>query len=320
MIASIRASTFKDIPALTIESTELTAQFLPGIGSNLCSLRARRTGKELMIQRPGAIYKQGRYDSDYVADGECAGMDDMLPSIDRCFYESPPWRGTAIPDHGELWSLPWTAGIEGESIHFSVDGIRFPYRLHKRVSFSEPGTLRIEYTLNNRAPFAFDFLWAAHPMFALEEGARLALPDGIGEVVTALRFNGTLGNYGTISSWPIATDASGNPIDLRRPRTRAAGDAVKYFVRGRMPEGWCSLTYPESHLRLILRFPADRVPYLGILVNEGGWQGLYNIFLEPSTAALDRLDVARLRGEFSTIEPNGEYRWYMEIAIEPLST
>ena len=52
-----------------------------------------------------------------------------------------------------------------------------------------------------------------------------------------------------------------------------------------------------------------------MLPNEGGWQDLYNIFLEPATGPLDRLDVARLHGQHSTVEGGGTYAWHLAIAL-----
>jgi hypothetical protein len=51
------------------------------------------------------------------------------------------------------------------------------------------------------------------------------------------------------------------------------------------------------------------------LPNEGGWQDLYNIFLEPGTASLDRLDVARLHKEYSTVKANSTYDWHLNFSL-----
>ncbi|MBM4027181.1 MAG: hypothetical protein FJ280_17510, partial [Planctomycetes bacterium] len=205
MVTAIRSSLYKDQPAVTLETDQMAAQFLPRAGGGLCSLVYRPLGLELMVQRPWERYRLGPYDGDYVAEGECAGMDDMFPTIDRCFYDLEPWRGTPIPDHGEVWSLPWDASTEGETLHLSTHGVRFPYRLEKRVSFSRPGVLKIAYRLINLSGFKFYFLWAAHPMFVLEEGARLMLPEGTHKAVVTFTLTGEMGRYGDELDWPIAT-------------------------------------------------------------------------------------------------------------------
>lgn len=315
MICAITNTRYKDQPAVTLETDMLAAQFMPGAGGGLCSLVYRPLGLELLVQRPGQRYRRGPYDGDYVADGECAGMDDMFPTIDRCFYDLHPWRGTPIPDHGEVWSLPWDAAIEDETLHLAVHGVRFPYRLEKQISFSRPDVLHIAYRLTNLSGFEFYFLWAAHPMFMLEEGARLVLPEGVNKAVVTFTLTGEMGRYGSEVDWPIATLPDGERRDLRRIRPRHTRAADKYYFKNALPEGWCALTYPHSNLTLALSFPIARVPYLGILPNEGGWQDLYNIFIEPATAPFDRPDLACLRGQCSWVGPHGLYEWHLNLTV-----
>lgn len=47
----------------------------------------------------------------------------------------------------------------------------------------------------------------------------------------------------------------------------------------------------------MLTLSAVQVPYLGALTNEGGWQDLSSIFLEPFTTSFDRSDAARYHGQ-----------------------
>ena len=145
-------------------------------------------------------------------------------------------------------------------------------------------------------------------MFVLEEGATVRLPAGVEKIVTAFSASGRLGGYGDEHAWPLATLADGTQRDLRQIGPKRTQDAEKYYVKGKLPAGWCELTYPQSQLTLRLEFPVEQVPYLGVLPNEGGWQDLYNIFLEPATGPLDRLDVARLHGQHSTVEGGGTLR------------
>lgn len=324
MSFAICPSRYKDQPAVTLESDTIAAQFLPGTGAKMSSLVYKPANLELLLQRPGENYRLAPYDGDYVAQGECSGFDEMFPSIDRCFYEGFPWRGTPIPDHGEVWSIPWVWSIAGPgpvpgqnqaapALHFAVHGVRFPYRLEKWVWFVDASTLHTDYRLANLSVFDLDFMWAAHMMLNLEEDARLTLPDSVGKIVTALSFDGSLGSYGDEFDWPIATLPDGRRRDLRRLQPKSAGDVAKYFVKGKLAEGWCRLSYPRSGCELRLSWPAERVPYLAVLPDEGGWQDLYSIFLEPATASFDRLDVACERGECSQIQAGMAYEWHLEI-------
>ena len=183
MIPEIYSSFYKDQKAVTIESEVIRAQFLPGIGAKIASLIYKPLNYELLVQRPGEKYLIQPFDGDFVA-GECSGIDDMFPTIDMCFYDRFPWAGTKMADHGEVWSLPWDFNTSQENhLHFSVNGVRFPYRLEKWVSFTASRILRTDYSLTNLSGFDLDFVWAVHPLFNLEEGAELVLPAGITKVV-----------------------------------------------------------------------------------------------------------------------------------------
>ena len=314
MTVTVRQSTYKDQKAMTIESTLVTAQFLPQIGAKLCSLIYKPRDLELLVQRPGKQYLVQPYDGIYV-DGECSGLDDMFPTIDAFYYQQYPWQGIKAPDHGEVWSIPWDCSAGESQLHFAVQGVRFPYRLEKWISFAGEATLHAQYRLTNLSAFDFDFLWAAHPMFNLEEGAELQLPEAVQQVVLVSVLGRAAGAYGEVLDWPIAKGSDGQTVDLRRIQPKAAQAYRKYYVKGPMPEGWCTITYPKSGVSLRLGFPVAIVPYLGILPNEGGWQDLYNIFLEPATASFDRPDIAYLHREASTVKARSTYEWHLDLTF-----
>jgi len=313
--ANHTSSHYKDQPARTLETDLLRAQFIPGQGAKLASLVYKPRDFELLVQRPDPVYKLQLFDGDYVA-GECSGLDDMFPTIDACYYDSSPWQGVKMADHGEVWSLNWETQAQEDCLYFGVDGVRFPYRLEKLVSFPRPNTLRLDYTLTNRAPFDFEYVWAAHMMVNLEAGAELTLPPGVSHMAHTFSMGAPLGPYGRIYDWPLATLDDGSTLDLRRMRPKDTRQAYKYYIAGRLPEGWCSLSFPRSGFTLSLGFPTEQVPYLGVLPNEGGWQELYNLFLEPCSATFDRPDAARYRGENSVIPGGTTQEWYLEITCQ----
>jgi hypothetical protein len=310
----IYESQYKDQPAITIESEVIRAQFLPGIGAKMASLVYKPRDFELMVQSPGEAYLLQPFDGEYVA-GECAGFDDMFPTIDACYYDRFPWQGTKMADHGEVWSLRWQHKVEGGTVHFTVYGVRFPYKLEKRVSFQEDTVLRLDYRLTNLSPFDFDFVWAAHTMINITEGTELVLPDGVKSIVGTFSLTGSFGTYGDEYTWPVGTLPDGSRRDFRKLQSRSANTAFKYYIKGKMPEGWCGLRYHQSDFSLALSFPVVQVPYLGVLPNEGGWRDYYNIFLEPCTASFDRPDVARYRGEVATVRGNATYEWHLNITL-----
>jgi galactose mutarotase-like enzyme len=313
-MTAISTAQYKDQKAYTLETERVQAKFLPEVGAKLASLVYKPLNFELMVQRPNPAYLLQSFDGDYVA-GECSGLDDMFPTIDAYYCDRFPWAGTKMADHGEVWSLPWETMVEDGRVHFAVHGVRFPYRLEKWARFTEAGILRLDYQLTNLSDFDFDFVWAAHSMFYLEEDAELVLPEGIKSVAGTFDIPGKFGRYGDEFSWPVGTLPDGSVRDFRKLRPETARDCYKYYVKDKMPEGWCGVKYRRSNFSLALSFPVATVPYLGVLTNEGGWQNLYNIFLEPCSAPFDRPDVARYRGQGSTLKGRAVQTWHLNLTL-----
>jgi hypothetical protein len=53
------------------------------------------------------------------------------------------------------------------------------------------------------------------------------------------------------------------------------------------------------------------VPYLGVWLNEGGWEGQYNIAPEPATGAMDRIDFSRMWGMNSVLKGRQTVSWHL---------
>ena len=315
-LVRISGSRYKNKESVTLTSGAISATVIPSPGGKLASLLDLSTGYEHMVQRTGPVYREQPYDGVYV-DGECSGFDDMFPTIDECHYESFPWKGARLPDHGEVWSLPWEHEVAGDTLVMRVRGVRLPYQLEKRVSIPAERTLRIDYELSNETPFDMAFLWAAHVMVNIDEGSRILLPRCCTDAVTAISLKGRMGKYGDVVSWPAFTgrDGTRHRVDVSRPAS--AADMEKYYFRDALEEGWCAACAPGGRL-LALSFPVTTVPYLGILLNEHGWDDRYNLFLEPCTASFDRIDMARLRGQSSTVKACSRCRWHLCMTVDQM--
>src|SRR5258708_269522 len=159
-------SNYKGLRSAVIESQLLRAEFVQP-GSRMVSLLHKELNHEFLCQQASDQYVQGAYDTPMGRD-QSAGFDEMFPTIDECYVQQFPWRGTRLPDHGEVWSLNWELHRAGDSLSFSVRGVRLPYRLSRRVAFTGPARLRFSYTLENLSSFEMPYLWSSHPMLRVE--------------------------------------------------------------------------------------------------------------------------------------------------------
>jgi galactose mutarotase-like enzyme len=269
-------------------------------------------GIETLWQNPAPAFARTGYGEPYGA-GEFAGFDEMFPTISRCFYETAPWAGTEAPDHGEVWTVPWEAALEPDSVTLSVSGTRFPYRFQKTVSL-EGAALVAHYAATNLSEFPLDFIWAAHPLFNASEGMRFIVPGGMTKVINAVP-GPTLGSYGRPMDFPRARLADGKEIQLDRvPRRNDAG-WQKYWFADKVTEGWCMLRDDARKLTVGMAFPRAQVPYLGMWLNEGGYGDQYNIAPEPATGAMDRIDFSKMWNMGSVLGPGARLEWHLVIAL-----
>ncbi len=308
----ITDSNYKNKKSIVLENKKLRAEFLPDPGGKLASFINKETGYEYLVQRENKVYGDQNFGGVYV-NGECSGFDDMFPTIDACNYEEEPWKDIKMADHGEVWSLPWEYIINNDSLQMSVKGVRFPYELEKNAYFISENSLRLQYTLSNTSYFDFEFLWAAHLMINIEERTKVMVPNDCKQTITILT-NGK-GKFGDINNWPHFKDSNGNIYRADISRPKEVGGFEKFYFNNKLKDGWCELKYPDNKNRLKVSFPENTVPYLGILINEKGWDNLYNIIIEPCTICFDRPDVAKKYGQVSKVSAFGKYIWYLDLTI-----
>jgi len=314
-VSTVSPGVYKNVDSFILENDFLKVNILPERGSKTASIIHKHSGSELLWQNPEPHFIESGYGTPYT-DGDKSGFDEMFPSIKRCFCEDFPWEGTEIPDHGEVWSIPWNSEMNDNSLMMNVDGVRFPYKLRKEVSLNG-GTIHYAYTVKNKSPHPFSCIWAAHPLFNTVPGMVFRVPEGMNRIVNA-EPGEPLGRYGKELSFPVCAAAEGKKLDLSVVPEKTETGYQKYYFKEPVTEGWCEMINPENHLLTRLSFPKDKVPYLGMWLNVMGWADQYNIAPEPATAAMDRIDLSGLWGSGSILGPYEEHHWYFDITVSDL--
>jgi galactose mutarotase-like enzyme len=309
---SIHREQYKDEEAVVLQNDVLSVAVLPRWGAKIASIFYIPLNRELLWQNPGKQYRKTAYGDPYEA-GEASGFDEMFPTISRCYYEADPWAGIEMPDHGEVWSIPWECETTEKEIRLSVKGVRFPYVLQKSV-YLEESTLHQQYRIVNQSDADFEYIWAAHPLFNTSPGMKLVVPPGMCTIVNAVPSN-RLGQYGRCYDFPMAKFGDGRVFDLSTVPEKNSGDYQKYWFLGKVTQGWCRLHDQHEKLSIDLRWPVEEVPYLGVWVNEGAWAGQYNIAPEPATGAMDRVDFSKMWGMGSQLGGGEKKQWWLSIAV-----
>ncbi len=263
---------YKGRPGYLVRGKRLKALFLPEDGGKLVSLKHGE--KELLAEAPGREYLRLGLCSDYVFT-ECSGFDDMFPTIDPYTVPDGPYRGKQYLDHGEVCRVSMEAERTENSLCLHTCLQDFPVSFRKTVSVTDSGAIAIDYELQNLGAYDFPYIWAAHCMIAACEDGRVIHPFSESAPVKAM-FGKLLSR---VETQPFSAD----------------GESYKYYFTQPVPEGYCGYRYGDGST-LMLRYPGDAVPYLGIWINNGSFKGMYNIALEPCTAPYDRPDKAKMAG------------------------
>jgi len=313
-MTKIFTDTFQCLDRITVENREVSFSVLPQIGGKMISLVCKGTGREFM-SLSGRKFRPLRYGDDF-GDCDISGFDECFPAIAEGVYPDWPWKGIVVPDHGELWTLPWKCETKADRLIMSAHGVRFPYWFTKEMSV-EANRVCARYTLRNLSPYEFRYIWSAHPLLAVTPGSRIILP-GSPRIRTDFSKHERFGELLYETSWPEARQADGAVVDLSVIRSADEDQATKVFTT-RLEEGWCALHDRKTGDFIKLSFPVDRIPYVGLWINEGGWpfdgKPSFNVALEPCTGCPDKLETAVQRGEYASIRGLGEVSWTLEITL-----
>ncbi len=297
----ITEARYKDRRAVIVESARLRATFLPNDGAKMASLIDKKTGKELLATKDGNEYKVLTYDGSYV-DSECSAYDDMFPTIDPYTPEKGEYEGVTYPDHGEVCRLPFEVSVSDRSVAFFARSRLFAVNYKKTVSVKDDGSISIDHVISNDGGEAFPFIWAGHMMLRGEDGMCLHTPfdeNAPIEMIFASR----------------GYDQDKLPRDRLIGFESGTGAAYKFYYLDKMREGRFSASYADGG-ELVFAFDKNKLPYLGVWLNNGEFQNIYNIAPEPCTVPFDAPHKAADRGYESSIPANGIFEFNINISMK----
>lgn len=296
----IKYLNYKDRPAISIEGRELKATFLPDDGAKMVSLIRIRDQKELLAVKQGERYRTLAYDGEYVL-SECSGFDDMFPTVDPFTPVDGGHRGVTYPDHGEICRLPFSTKEEENSIVFQTQSRLFPIRYQKRVSV-EGSSIVVHYRIDNFGEVPFAFLWAGHMMLQGEEGLELITPFSKDDP-TEIMFS------------PPNVDVLTLPKDRLMNFVPQIGPAYKFYYTEQMKKGRFGVRYRDGSA-LLFDVDPEKLPYLGIWLNNGGFQNSYTVTPEPCTIPYDSPERAAKHGISSVLQPQGNFEFQIKITAK----
>lgn len=262
---------------------------VPKLGAKVVSLRNLRTGREWLYHRRARLKLFSNKPGNNFSSSTVAGWDECLPTIAPC-----QWQGHVIPDHGEVWSVPWELdeadwrhGVIRTSVRLPVSPLQFV-----RTIELQDNILNIDYSLINLSEILQEFLWAMHPLLALQEGDELEL---------SAETRRLLQNQPWVRSLKFDENSAG---------------CAKAYA-GPLQQGCAGVLNNSSGDCLSFSWDSAECNTLGIWLTRGGWYGHHHLALEPANGATDALSVAAESKRCGRIAPHGEKRWNVQIEVAP---
>ncbi len=285
----------------TLANAKVSVSLAPVYGARVVSLRDLASGREWFDGWAPASERRLRAPRDPAdfSTGPGAGLDECLPTVAPCRV-----AGRELPDHGEPWTTPApvdpVAAQGGELV--SAWKLRsLPLDFTRRITLSG-ATVRFAYSLTNRSARPTPFLWAWHALLTLRRGDRLELPPALRKCQDA---------RGQAFPWPGAMPG----CDLSRADLEAAPKKrAKVFV-GPFARGAATL-HDSRGPSLSLRWPTEVMPYAGIWITRGYWNGLHHWAVEPTNARADALaEITRDKSPLHWLAPHETREWFVTARV-----
>jgi galactose mutarotase-like enzyme len=311
---SLQPARWHNWPAWALENEALRVVIVPELGAKIVSVFDRQANYEWLVG-PMRPLQPVAYGASFV-EQDMSGWDEMFPTIVACDYPAPgPFQGRPLPDHGEVWSLPWTCeASESASLTCRVAGRALPYHLQRTARLAAASELQLEYTVENTGAEPFHWLWAAHPQFTAEADTVIVLPEGVTEVCNVVEAP-PWGQGGAVYAWPNAITPDGARWQLDRVGPASRHDCRKFYVPPDRPVSWGKLVNQRAGSSLRLAWPVEQLPYLGIWVDEGTYNAAPTAALEPANGFYDSLARAFNGGRAALLAPGQSHLWTLTVTV-----
>lgn len=285
---------------LTLENEYFRLEVWPQYGGKVSSIKDKTDGYELLTTLPVELPTRCPYDCPYV-DTWPAGWDECFPSLSPGSYPSYPYQDIPIPDHGELWALPTTCVPTRDGITTVWQGLRFGYRLTRKLFLQGP-TIQTEYTLINLSPFDFPFLWTPLIPLSVQSSIQIDSPK-----------KGVLQNG---LAWPqLDPDYQFDDVN-KLPSARAW--SVHFQDPINQP---VLIRYSERKRLLQIDFNSDTGvnAFWRLAVNTGTSDGPKSLTLAPATGRSDQLVQAIHDSSSAVLPASGRVSWQLRLQIRSIS-
>lgn len=293
MDGTIKTEKHLNEDAFLLENDVLSVKILKNFGAKIASIYSKEKNFEFLFQPT-----KGEYEVPVLRDAfekyDTSGADDMLPTIDECFY---PNSYIKLPDHGDVWAQKWNYEVEDNKLIAWIrsDSLKL---ILKRTMYLEDNALVLEYSLKNNTLQKHYYLWAFHGLMNFDDNTEMYF-DFSGEIENVI-------------------DATEYGFDFKKLYEYPDKSQNKFYFKNEVENGSCGLVYKNQGLKLQYDFDTNINKYVGVWITKGGFKNEYNVAIEPASGYYDSLERAFKNNKVSSIEPGEELYWSLKLSIEDI--
>ncbi len=293
MDGTIKTEKHLNEDAFLLENDVLSVKILKNFGAKIASIYSKEKNFEFLFQPT-----KGEYEVPVLRDAfekyDTSGADDMLPTIDECFY---PNSYIKLPDHGDVWAQKWNYEVEDNKLIAWIrsDSLKL---ILKRTMYLEDNALVLEYSLKNNTLQKHYYLWAFHGLMNFDDNTEMYF-DFSGEIENVI-------------------DATEYGFDFKKLYEYPDKSQNKFYFKNEVENGSCGLIYKNQGLKLQYDFDTNINKYVGVWITKGGFKNEYNVAIEPASGYYDSLERAFKNNKVSSIEPGEELYWSLKLSIEDI--
>jgi galactose mutarotase-like enzyme len=290
-----------------LENEKIRAVILPEFGARILSLIYKPTEMEFVWHNPRVPPMRPTYDPQFE---DMSGLFDCFPTCEPCTV-----RGMKLPMYGEVASEAWHVLSKKRTAQSALVAMRrkcgtYPMMIQKSLKIDRrKPVLTLGFSVTNLSDDALEYHYSGHNTLNVSPGYRIILPSEVTKVKRGMAITDRLGNLGDEITWPLTVDRSGREVDMSKLGQPCDGTGENLYTP-KLRDSWCA-AFNESRKEAIgFWFEAEKVPYILVWINCGGYGGYYHAALEPSTGRPDNLEVAiREWKNFATIKPREKISW-----------
>lgn len=305
---------------VSVQNEDVRISVVPELGCKIISIYDMAHEHEWLWNDLNRPIRKADFGTNYL-DYDISGFDECFPNIG--VSQHPLDSNLTLPDHGDLWSIPWATKVEGMSISAKVEGRSFPYIFARQIRL-KGRKIEFSYEVRNVSEKVFVFMWSAHPLFSVTGAMRIMI-NGSPRMTKEFSIGGRLGADGPDGysgqfrsyEWPKVQDQNGTEIDLSYIGLEAP-IAVKVVLNSPL-DGKVTLLDLASERRLTMTLSPTEIQYLGICFNLGAVPPGDNpgtwVAIEPTSGCTDNLDDSYERGVANLLAPGETQQWTFELDL-----